>query len=234
MTTTKTVDEVQTGTTRQISDLADSVAGAAGDMTARIPEVAQGTRDAIAEANRMVRGGSDQTLKLVGAGAVGFAVGLLMGGANRMLVVLSLVPASLIAATLMQRVDENGATKSAARLQGRSPARALIRHGRDRETRRNASRPTVDPSLAAASQPEEATMDDVKKGYRETEETTKETWRKSDGEDLADKVGNAGDDIRKGLGDAGDKIREGVDDTGDQVDTEFDRRQPANTGNDRV
>ncbi len=39
-------------------------------------------------------------------------------------------------------------------------------------------------------------MDDVKKGYREAEETTKETWRKSDGEDLADKVGNAGDDIR--------------------------------------
>lgn len=119
MTTTKTVDDVQTGTTRQINDLADSVAGAAGDMTARIPEVAQGTRDAIAEANRMVRGGSDRTLKLVGAGAVGFAVGLLVGGANRLLVVLSLIPASLIAATLMQRIDENGTAKSAARLQGR-------------------------------------------------------------------------------------------------------------------
>jgi hypothetical protein len=117
-TTTKTVDDVQTGTSRQISEIADTVAGAAGDMTARIPEVAQGTRDAIAEANRMVRGGSDQTLKLVGAGAVGFAVGLLVGGANRMLVVLSLIPASLIAATLMQRVDDDGA-KPAARLQGR-------------------------------------------------------------------------------------------------------------------
>ena len=33
-------------------------------------------------------------------------------------------------------------------------------------------------------------MDDVKKGYRETEETAKETWRKADGdESLADKVG---------------------------------------------
>ena len=39
--------------------------------------------------------------------------------------------------------------------------------------------------------------DDVKKGYRETEEKAKETWRKADGEeDLADKVGNAGDEIR--------------------------------------
>jgi hypothetical protein len=121
MTTTKTVDETQTGTTRQITEFADSVAGAAGDVTARIPEVAQGTREAIAEANRMVRGGSDQTLKLAGAGAVGFAVGLLVGGANRMLVVLSLLPASLIAATLMQRVDESATTTStsAGRLQGR-------------------------------------------------------------------------------------------------------------------
>jgi hypothetical protein len=51
-------------------------------------------------------------------------------------------------------------------------------------------------------------MDDLKKGYREGEETAKETWRKRDGEDLSDKVGNAGDDIRKNLGNAGDDVRE--------------------------
>ena len=54
-------------------------------------------------------------------------------------------------------------------------------------------------------------MDDVKKGYREGEESTKEAWRKRDGEDLADKIGNAGDDIRKELGNAGDKLDD-VDD----------------------
>jgi hypothetical protein len=89
--------------------------------------------------------------------------------------------------------------------------------------------------IARAASPKEVhTVDDVKKGYRETEETTKEAWRKSDGEDLADKVGNVGDDIRKGLGDAGDDIRQGVDDAGERGDTEFDRRQPTGTGNDRV
>lgn len=63
-------------------------------------------------------------------------------------------------------------------------------------------------------------MDDVKKGYRETEETAKETWRKADGEeDLADKVGNLGDDIRKGLGNAGDE----VDQTVDQARNDHDR-----------
>jgi hypothetical protein len=51
-------------------------------------------------------------------------------------------------------------------------------------------------------------MDDMKKGYREGEESAKEAWRKRDGEDLADKVGNAGDDIRKNLGNAGDDVRE--------------------------
>jgi hypothetical protein len=58
-------------------------------------------------------------------------------------------------------------------------------------------------------------MDDVKKTYREGEETAKEAWRKRDGEDLADKVGNAGDDLRKDLGNAGDEIhRTGTDESG--------------------
>ena len=51
-------------------------------------------------------------------------------------------------------------------------------------------------------------MDDLKKGYREGEVSAKETWRKRDGEDLADKVGNAGDEIRRDLGNLGDDARE--------------------------
>jgi hypothetical protein len=54
-------------------------------------------------------------------------------------------------------------------------------------------------------------MDDIKSGAREAEESSKEAWRKRDGEDLADKIGNAGDDIRKELGNAGDKLDD-VDD----------------------
>jgi len=50
-------------------------------------------------------------------------------------------------------------------------------------------------------------MDDLKKGYREGEESAKEAWRKRDGEDLSDKVGNLGDDIRKELGNLGDDVR---------------------------
>jgi hypothetical protein len=61
-------------------------------------------------------------------------------------------------------------------------------------------------------------MDDIKKGYREAEETSKETLRKADGEeDLGDKVGNLGDDIRKNLGNLGDDVRESADDAGDKM-----------------
>lgn len=49
-------------------------------------------------------------------------------------------------------------------------------------------------------------MDDAKHALRETEETAKEAWRKRDGEDLADKVGNLGDDVRKNLGNLGDEL----------------------------
>jgi len=89
-------------TARQV---ADTVAGAAGEVSARLPEVAQTTRDAFTEANRIVQGGSDQTLKLVSATSIGFAVGLLVGGASRLLVIASLVPAALVGATLLERND---------------------------------------------------------------------------------------------------------------------------------
>jgi hypothetical protein len=81
-------------------------------------------------------------------------------------------------------------------------------------------------------------MDDAKKVYREGEETAKEAWRKHDGEDVADKVGNAGDDLRKDLGNAGDEIRRpdmdesatpGSQSTGmpDDESTEADAERPA-------
>ena len=61
-------------------------------------------------------------------------------------------------------------------------------------------------------------MDDVKKGYREGEVEAKEAWRNRDGEDLADKVGNAGDEVRKDLGNLGDDVSEAARDAGRKVE----------------
>ena len=100
-------DDGGAGLTQTARQVAEGVAAAAGDVTARIPEVAQTTRGALEEANRMVHRGSDQTLYLVGAVSIGFAVGLLVGGAHRLLVILSLIPAGLIGATIVERMESD-------------------------------------------------------------------------------------------------------------------------------
>ena len=51
---------------------------------------------------------------------IGFAVGLLVGGANRILVIASLVPAALIGATMVERMDQESSVSRAlkSRVQG--------------------------------------------------------------------------------------------------------------------
>ena len=116
-TTASTEDQ---GIAQTARNVADSVAGAAGEVTSRIPEVTQSTKDALNEANRMVHRGSDDTLRIIGAASIGFAVGLLVGGANRILVIASLVPAALIGATMVERMDQESSVSRAlkARVQG--------------------------------------------------------------------------------------------------------------------
>jgi hypothetical protein len=107
-TTTTTQSDGGEGIAQTARNVADNVGTAAGEVGARIPDVAQSTRDALTEANRLVQGGSDETLKLVGAAGIGLATGLLLGGANRILVILALLPAALIGATLVERMDRGG------------------------------------------------------------------------------------------------------------------------------
>jgi hypothetical protein len=82
---------------------ADTVAAAAGEVTSHLPEAADSAREALMEANRRVRAGSDESLKIVGAMSLGFAGGLLLGGANRLVVLAALAPAALIGVTLTER-----------------------------------------------------------------------------------------------------------------------------------
>lgn len=82
--------------TQRARDVAGTVAGAAQDITARIPEAAT-------QVDRIVRSGSDDTLRLVTAAAIGFAIGLLAGGSNRLVVLAALVPAGLVGMVLAGR-----------------------------------------------------------------------------------------------------------------------------------
>jgi hypothetical protein len=89
-------------------DVAGTVKGAANDAAARLPEAAATTRDALADAGRTIREGSDESLSAGTLVSVGFALGLLVGGANRLLVVLALIPAAAMGLTLLDR--QNGSS----------------------------------------------------------------------------------------------------------------------------
>jgi hypothetical protein len=90
---------------RQVRQAVDTVAGAASEVSARLPEAAATTRGAIDEANRMVRQGSDETLRIVVGTSIGLASGLFLGGAPRILVLAALFPAGLAGMALMERSD---------------------------------------------------------------------------------------------------------------------------------
>jgi hypothetical protein len=117
MTTTRTAtkdldtNEAENGIMRTARDVADTVAGVASEVGARVPEAAAGTSKALGDAGRLIQTGSDDTLKLAGAMSVGIALGLFVGGANRLLVLAALVPTGLIATTLAERMQATSTTR---------------------------------------------------------------------------------------------------------------------------
>jgi hypothetical protein len=88
------------GTTR---DLANEVADRANAVAARLPEAAATTRSAVEEATRRMESGSDEALAVGASLSVGLAIGLLIGGANRLLVAMALIPATAMSFTLLDR-----------------------------------------------------------------------------------------------------------------------------------
>jgi hypothetical protein len=106
--------------------LGDSLAGAAvsvketaADAVSRLPEVAATTRSAIEDANRQINAGSDEMLVVGTLLAYGFALGLLVGGASRLLVAVALVPAAALGLNLLDRgTRARGRPASAGRMQG--------------------------------------------------------------------------------------------------------------------
>jgi hypothetical protein len=65
--------------------------------------------------------------------------------------------------------------------------------------------------------------DDLKRMYREGEETVKEKVRDIDGHQIEDDIGNAGDEVRKNLGNLGDDVRREVDEQGEDFERDMDR-----------
>ena len=60
-------------------------------------------------ANQMIRRESDEVLAVGTSLSLGLAMGLLLGGANRLLVILALIPATAMGLTLF---DRHGGTRT--------------------------------------------------------------------------------------------------------------------------
>jgi hypothetical protein len=117
-TTAKTAaSKDETSRSAVVADAAGTVREAASDAVARLPEVAATTRLAIEDANRQMRAGSDEMLSIGSVLSFGFAMGLLIGGASRLLVAVALIPAAAMGLTLMDRVSRSRRT-TARTMQG--------------------------------------------------------------------------------------------------------------------
>jgi hypothetical protein len=92
--------------------LARDVAGRAGDVAnevaSRLPAAAASTRDAITTAQVRMESTSDEILTNGTMLSLGVALGLLLGGANRLLIAMALIPAAAMGATLLDRRTRAG------------------------------------------------------------------------------------------------------------------------------
>jgi hypothetical protein len=73
-----------------------------------MPEIASSTRTAVAEVQREMQAGSDDALTTGATLSFGVAIGLLIGGAPRLLVGVALLPAAAMAFTLWDRRTRTG------------------------------------------------------------------------------------------------------------------------------
>lgn len=100
----------QTSRTADDSDLATTAKEVAGDVAdravaavQRLPEAASATGAQLERANRVIRSESDEVLAVGTSLSLGLAMGLLLGGANRLLVILAMIPATAMGFTLFDR-----------------------------------------------------------------------------------------------------------------------------------
>lgn len=101
--------------TRQAAgDVAANLSVAAETLSARLPEAAATTRAAVDEATRRMSTGSDESLTVGASFSLGVAVGLLVAGANRILVMLALIPAAAMGMTLLDRGRNGGRARRQA------------------------------------------------------------------------------------------------------------------------
>ena len=113
-TTTQATQSSDGGSTDPVTTartIAGGVADRAAAAAARLPDAASATGVQLGRANEVIQGESDEVLAVGTSLSLGLALGLLLGGANRILVFLALIPATAMGYTLF---DRHGGTRPPA------------------------------------------------------------------------------------------------------------------------
>jgi hypothetical protein len=104
------------GTGRGVVADAAAAAGSLGtDASARLLGAAATTRAALDDANQRIRTSSDEMLRLGTAVSLGLAVGLLVAGANRIVVAAALVPVGMMGLAMLDRWSGSNPSRGTAR-----------------------------------------------------------------------------------------------------------------------
>lgn len=87
--------------------------GALEGVSRSMPELARASRSAVDDAIRAIEGGSDERLSVGVALNLGLCIGLLLGGAPRVLIAIALIPLAAMGLTMADR--RNRAARTGAR-----------------------------------------------------------------------------------------------------------------------
>jgi len=113
-TRTKADDDIVAGAREATKVATDGVKSAVDTVSRSVPDIARTSRSLMDDAMRAIERGSDERISAGVTLSLGLAIGMLIGGAPRLLTMLALVPVAAIGLVMVDRRGSARATRTAA------------------------------------------------------------------------------------------------------------------------
>ena len=116
-TTTTTKSRTNGSSTADRDGVQAAVAGARdaiGSVSRQVPDVARASRAAVDDMFRAIETGSDERVSAGVTLSLGLAIGMLLGGAPRLLILAALAPVAAMGLVLQDRRKRSTTTRTAA------------------------------------------------------------------------------------------------------------------------